>query len=87
MTSALNPALYAALQARYGTVKITNQGQRRIESGTGRDTVVTVRGENYAICCPLCGESKFVTMKTVMCAAMNSTRLFFKICKPMRWEY
>jgi len=59
MANVLHPALYAALQARFGTVKITNQGLRRIETGSGKDIVVTQRGENYVVCCPVCGDSKF----------------------------
>ncbi len=59
MSNVLHPALYAALQARFGTVKIVNQGLRRIEHGSGKDITVVQRGENYVVCCPICGDSKF----------------------------
>lgn len=55
----LNPALYAVLKHRFGNVKIVNQGVRRIENRRGKDVEVLQRGENYAVCCPLCSDTKF----------------------------
>lgn len=66
MPDPLNPQLYAALQARFGDVRIANPGQERIvererdttsQSGF-RDRPVQ-RGEQYAVCCPFCGDDWF----------------------------
>ena len=55
----LNPALYQVLRARYGRVRVTNPGIRRQERRIGNRYEAAVRGENYQLCCPLCGDTKF----------------------------
>lgn len=55
----LNPALYQVLRARYGRVHVTNPGVRRQEQRLGNRYEAVVRGENYQLCCPLCGDTKF----------------------------
>lgn len=55
----LNPALYQVLRTRYGRVRVTNQGVRRQEKRVGNRYEAIVRGENYQLCCPLCGDTKF----------------------------
>lgn len=54
----LNRPLYEVLKARFSNVRITNENVRRVESGSGRDRKVIVRGENYNVDCPICGDTK-----------------------------
>lgn len=60
----LNPALYRVLQHRYGTVKVSSRGapyQYRVETDpvTRRPKVIQIHGgEQYCVCCPLCGEQR-----------------------------
>jgi len=63
-TEPLNPVLYASLKRVFGTVKISNQGQRQ-ESFTRLDALtnclketITVHGESYKVNCPYCGDRR-----------------------------
>jgi hypothetical protein len=62
----LNPSLYNALVARYGEVKISNQGQpylvkqeRNPLKPSGYVNTCVDPGEYYVICCPQCGDTRF----------------------------
>jgi hypothetical protein len=64
MTQPLNPILYAALKRRFGTVKISSVGvpmKWRVEYDTfgRRHLDVYQGGEQYSVCCPLCGDTKY----------------------------
>lgn len=57
----INIALYNALVQRFGSVKVSNQGQRRKavrSAGDKRETVLQP-GEAYNICCPFCGDDRY----------------------------
>lgn len=51
----LNRPLYNVLRRRFGEVRISNENQKRVEHGG----TALVAGEQYAVCCPLCGDNKF----------------------------
>lgn len=62
-----NPRLYAALKSKFGQVKIQNAGapyEYRVtyEVSSGRKVPKITRfssGEEYAVCCPFCGDTKY----------------------------
>lgn len=62
----LNPGLFKALQARFGTVKLANEGQRiqfskaRVLSMNNRvvETIIS-QGEQYRVCCPYCADTRY----------------------------
>ena len=56
----LNPALYRVLVKHFGSVKVTNEGQKRVEErvpGQSRRRVIA-RGEAYGVDCPICGDER-----------------------------
>jgi hypothetical protein len=62
----LNPALYAALKQRFGTVKVSNPGAKpsymTIRDERGRFKVKFNKGgggEQYNVCCPFCGDRRY----------------------------
>jgi hypothetical protein len=62
----LNPDLYRALVARFGKVRVCNEGQhmltRKIRSAMRYDQYeerVVEAGEQYCVCCPYCGDTRF----------------------------
>jgi len=71
MSTPLNPGLYAALCDAFGTVRIANEGQpyrstivrdlvAQPDARYGRRRVKTLNGgEEYAVCCPECGDQRF----------------------------
>jgi hypothetical protein len=66
MTGVLNPELYSALRRRFGTVKLSNEGQRIVTLSRPnplnpeqlREAVVD-GGEYYRVCCPCCNDTRF----------------------------
>ena len=65
MATPLNPALYGALHARFGSVKFSNEGNRflsrvakHLESGKDVEQVIDP-GEYYRVCCPYCGDKRY----------------------------
>lgn len=66
MISTLNPALYSALKRRFGTVKMSNEGQRIVtisrpsplDQRKLREEVVD-GGEYYRVSCPYCNDSRY----------------------------
>lgn len=59
----LNPALYSALKAKFGEVKISNQGEKGqkqyFTTFDGKKRVRFFSGEHYRVNCPLCGDKRF----------------------------
>lgn len=65
-TQLMNEVLFRTLQDRLGEVKITNEGQARMahrerdtSAPTGFRVVVDQRGEEYAVDCPFCGDTRW----------------------------
>ncbi len=60
MHSVLNRPLYLVLRKHFGEVRIRNENVKRVEErmADGKTTVYE-RGENYAVCCPLCADDHF----------------------------
>ncbi len=63
-TQPLNRPLFNSLRSRFGTVKIANEGERRIVrlvqniiKGSPESEVIQV-GEQYRICCPYCRDTR-----------------------------
>jgi len=59
----LNPALYEALESRFGSVKISNEGQEMngtyTHAGTERRRlIVSDSGEYYRVSCPFCSDTR-----------------------------
>ena len=61
----MNPGLFAALQHRFGQVRISNAGVKTCTS-QDHDAVTgklvfrdVIRGEHYRVCCPYCGDGRF----------------------------
>ena len=79
----VNPGLYDALAARYGEVRISNQGQpylvRQVQDHL-RPLHYTNEcvepGEHYVICCPYCGDSRFRLYISHRYCTLEGTRLF-----------
>ncbi|MGA2619864.1 MAG: hypothetical protein ABSF26_19800 [Thermoguttaceae bacterium] len=74
MPEPLNPTLYQTLQAQFGEVRVSNAGQGRIASRVpdpgrpGRFTSrVSRHGEQYAVSCPFCGDTRFRLYVSYMC--------------------
>ncbi len=60
----LNPALYRALQAKFGTVRVSAHGQRltfEVKPGKNGDQEIVKTGpsEQYSVCCPFCGDTRY----------------------------
>lgn len=59
----LNPALYDFLIKSYGRVKVAKRGQvmryKVADSEGGKFVAVLDGGEEYAVCCPMCGDRRF----------------------------
>lgn len=60
----LNPALYKRLQRRYGSVRVSNQGESFIAKATHSVTneprlTISHTGEYYQCCCPFCGDTRY----------------------------
>jgi len=60
----LNSFLYKVLRKRFGEIRIHNRGMRHQHSLTqeldGTQTLVTIHsGEEYAVCCPFCHDTRF----------------------------
>ncbi len=61
----MNPALFSALQRRFGDVKISNEGMRKVSVSRPdrfnrskmREEIVD-GGEYYRVCCPYCGDKR-----------------------------
>lgn len=66
MITALNPPLLTALRKRFGSVRISNEGQRAIsmmvpdliDKKKMKEEFVDA-GEYYRVCCPYCNDSKY----------------------------
>lgn len=76
----LNPALYCVLKYKFGTVRISHQGEHRIEkySRVDKKFVPVVRGEHYSVCCPLCGDRRFrlsISYRWLSMSVANTGRL------------
>lgn len=54
----INRALYAALKARFGQIRVTNENVRRAEERRGEKVVVMCAGEHYNFDCPFCSDTK-----------------------------
>jgi hypothetical protein len=52
----LNPLLWQRLSAAFGEVKISNEGQVYQQADDGTPLA---SGEQYRVCCPYCGDTKF----------------------------
>ena len=64
MTKLLNPELYDALRKRFGQVKISSQGvpmkwHVKTDNFGKRSIEIEQGGEQYYVCCPLCGDTEF----------------------------
>ena len=55
----LNPALYGALRRLFGEVRIYKEGQPPALSRRNGTIHVVDGGEEYAVCCPFCGDRRF----------------------------
>lgn len=61
----LNPELYNLLSRRYGKVKISNENipmsysLLRDDDGKVRGIEKPISGEEYCVCCPVCGDKRF----------------------------
>ncbi len=60
----LNPALYRALQAKFGTVRVSAHGQRlsfEVKKTHNGDLEIVKTGpsEQYSVCCPFCGDTRY----------------------------
>ncbi len=54
----LNPALYAVLRKRFGSVRISNPDQPRLERRDADGSYEVIdRGEHYNVSCPLCRDT------------------------------
>ena len=74
MPSPLNPTLFHQLQAQFGELRVSNAGQEQIARRTpdpmrpGRFiTQASQRGEQYACCCPFCGDDRFRLYVSYLC--------------------
>lgn len=66
MPQVLNPVLFQTLQEQFGEVRVVHQGEPRVTrrvpdpSRPGRFIdQVEQRGEQYQLCCPFCGDTRF----------------------------
>lgn len=65
MFKPLNPTLYALLESRFGRVKVAHPGGAHrsrvvVDPLSGRNRLRRESaGEEYRVCCPVCGDSKF----------------------------
>ncbi len=65
----LNRALYMVLKMRYGNVRISRENTARTYGLKGE---VLERGEQYVVCCPICGDNKFRATFSHMWLGKNS---------------
>lgn len=63
MTTPRNPELYEFLRSRFGEVRIQAEGQpfryTIVDGESGRFVKRVDSGEEYAVCCPRCGDTRF----------------------------
>jgi hypothetical protein len=64
MATVLNPALYRKLQARFGGVRVSSQGESfiaRATRGLMEEPRLTIShaGEYYLVCCPFCNDTRY----------------------------
>lgn len=64
MPTPLNQRLYDKLQRLFGHVKISDEGQSRIvrsfiDDGGKQQRLIVQRGENYAVNCPVCHDTRY----------------------------
>jgi hypothetical protein len=56
----LNPVLYAQLEARFGTVRVSAPGVAMVAHyGPDQKLIMAQPGEQYLVCCPRCGDTRF----------------------------